>query len=281
MKATESSLIVVSSDGQNSEAKQMILDHKVVLISGGTGSLGSSLVKKLLQTNVKKIIVYSRDEYKQSELREELNDKRVIFFLGDITNIGRLKEACENVDIIIHTAAFKRVDQAAHNYFIMANTNINGTNNIITAGKKCEKIIFVGTDKSFKPTTIYGASKMIAESLVLAAGNGIVWRFGNFIKSRGSVWEIFEKQKARGEPFTITDPRCTRFVIDINDVCDYVLSDVKNGFIYRPKKLKTMTVMEIAQSIDPNHPYLITGLRNEEKISDGFSDDVQSDSKVA
>jgi UDP-N-acetylglucosamine 4,6-dehydratase/5-epimerase len=247
-----------------------------ILITGGSGSLGQALVKRLLKEDVFEVRVYSRDEFKQSEMRRKIDDERLTFWLGDVRDLERLKDACEGVDIIIHAAAFKRMDQSSHNTFEVADVNIRGTRNVMLAGKKCVKIIFISSDKAFQPSCVYGSSKMIAEKIVLAYKNGIVWRFGNFINSRGSVFEIFQEQRDAGIPLTITDPESTRFVIAIDKVCDYILSDVKPGLHY-PKNLKSMTIMEIAQLIAPNHPYKIVGLREDEKKHEAFSEDYTSE----
>ena len=154
----------------------------IYLVTGGTGSLGSALVRKLSKEH--QIRVYSRDEYKQSEMAKD-NNPNVSYWLGCVCDLERLKEACEGVDVIIHTAAMKRMDTTSHNTYTVADVNIRGTRNVMIAGRG-KKIIVVSTDKAFQPSCIYGASKMIAESIAIAGG-AIVWRFGNFIGSRGSV----------------------------------------------------------------------------------------------
>jgi len=243
----------------------------IYLITGATGTLGQALTKRLAKKH--EVRVYSRDEYKQSEMARE-NNPNISYWLGDIRDLERLKEACEGVDVIIHTAAMKRMDTTSHNTFTVADVNITGTRNVMIAGRG-KKVIMVSTDKAFQPSCIYGASKMIAESITLAGG-GIVWRFGNFIGSRGSVWEVFKKQKKAGKPFTITVPYATRFVIRLDEVCDYLLSDVESG-IYYPPNLKTMTVQEIADSIDPNWPFEIIGLREGEKLFESFNHNYTSE----
>lgn len=254
----------------------MFNKKKIWAILGGTGFLGQALVKRLLKDkNVKEIRVFSRDEYKQSEMMRRINNERIKYYLGDIRNLERLKEACENVDIIIHTAAMKRMDSATHNAYEVADVNITGTRNVMIAGKKCEKVIFVSSDKAFEPSCVYGASKLIGENIVLAYKNGVIWRFGNFIGSRGSVFEIFKEQRDAGVPFTITNPDATRFVINIKDVCNYLLSDVNSGLHY-PKNLKSMTIKEIAKSIAPGYPYVITGLRYGEKMHESFDKNYSS-----
>ena len=242
------------------------------LITGGTGTLGSALVKRLYKDN--EIVVYDNDEYRQSEMdRKYIDNKNIEYWLGDVRDLERLKDACDTVDIIIHTAALKRMDTASQNSYEVADVNIKGTYNVCLAGKG-KKIIFVSTDKAFKPSCIYGASKMIAEGIALAH-NCIIWRFGNFIGSRGSVWEIFKDQADKGEELTVTDPNATRFVIELDKVMDYLLSNVKPGIHY-PKDLKKMTVGEIAKQVAPNAKWKIVGLREGEKMDEAFTDDYTS-----
>ncbi len=259
--------------------KQINLNNKTILITGFTGSLGIALVNRLLKNKkIKEIRGYSRDEMKQSEMMRKIKDKRLHFWLGDIRTLERIKEACEGVDIIIHAAAHKRMDQISHNAYDVADVNINGTRNIMLAGKDCERVIFISSDKAYNSTCLYGSTKFVGEAITLACKNGYVWRFGNFIGSRGSVWSIFEEQKKLGIPFTITDTESTRFVIDIEDVCNYILSDVKPGLHY-PKNLKSMTIKEIADSVSLGHPYKVVGLREGEKKHEAFNETYNSEKK--
>ena len=250
-------------------------------MTGGTGSLGSVLVERLLKEGVKEVRVFSRDEFKQSVMARKITDKRVTYWIGDIRNLERLKEACARVDIIIHTAAMKRLDTISQNVYEVADININGTRNVVLVGKNCEKIIFISSDKAYLPTCAYGATKMVAEKIVLVQPNGIVWRFGNFIGSRGSVWEIFKEQsdlilKNISGVLTLTDPDATRFVMEIEEVCDYILSDVGHGLHY-PKNLKSMSVLQIAKSINPYAEYKVIGLFEGEKKHEAFDESYSSD----
>jgi len=257
--------------------KQINLNNKTILITGFTGSLGTALVYRLLKNKkIKEIRGYSRDEYKQSEMMRKIKDNRLKYYLGDVRDLERLKDICDGVDIIFHLAAFKRMDVSSHNTFDVAEVNIEGTRNIMLVGKKCKKIIFVSSDKAASCQCVYGASKFIAENIALAYPNSIIWRFGNFIGSRGSVWSIFEEQKKQGVPFTITNLSCTRFVMKIDEVCDCLLSDVKHG-LYFPKNLKSMTIKQIADSISPNHPYVIIGMRENESLHEKFFERYSSD----
>lgn len=241
-----------------------------VLITGGTGTLGQALVKRLTKNpHVTEIRVYSRDEYKQSEMARKESHKRVKFWLGDVRDLERLKEACEGIDLIIHAAALKRMDTTSHNTFTVADVNIVGTNNVAIAGRNAKDIILVSTDKAFEPSCVYGASKMIAESIILARPNGTVWRFGNFIGSRGSVWEIFKEQAKKGK-LTVTDPFATRFVIDVEEVVNCILSGIRGG-LHFPGNLRTMTVAEIAEEVAPGVDWELVGLREGEKMHESFT----------
>lgn len=246
------------------------------LLTGGTGFLGRAMVEYLLKNeNIKEIRIFSRDEYKQSKMAGELNDGRIKYWLGDICDLERLREACKGVDILIHAAAAKRMDNSSHNTYYVAKVNIEGTQNVALAGIRCKNIVLISTDKAYQPSCVYGCSKFIAESIILATPHGSVCRFGNFINSRGSVFEIFKEQKEKGIPLTITDPNATRFVIDIKDVCKFIMTHLSPGLHY-PKNLKAMTIKQIADEIAPGHPFIVTGLREGEKMDESFNEDYTS-----
>jgi len=245
------------------------------LITGGTGTLGQHLVHRLIRdTNASDIRVYSRDEYKQSEMARRINSPKVTYWLGDVRNLHRLQEASVGVDTIIHTAAMKRMDTISRNVFELVDVNILGTKNVMIAGRDCERVIFVSSDKAYQPSCIYGASKMIAEGIVLAYDNGVVWRFGNFIGSRGSVWEIFEEQKKTGT-LTIMDAEATRFIISLDEVCDCLLSGASWGIHY--PKMRVIKIMDLAKEIAPDAKYVIIGPREGEKTHEALSEDYSSD----
>jgi len=248
------------------------------LITGGTGSLGSALVKRLIKDGlVSEIRVYSRDEFKQSEMARNLNSDKVTYWLGDVRDLERLKEACKDVTMIIHTAAMKRMDTISRNAYEVADVNINGTRNVMIAANG-NNVIFISSDKAYNPTCIYGATKMVAEGIVLADPFSTVWRFGNFIGSRGSVWKIFEEQKKTGI-LTLTDPKATRFVMTIQQACSYILNGSVAGLHY-PKNLMSMSVQSIAESIAPDAEYKIIGLREGEKLHEAFSEDYVSNNNI-
>lgn len=251
------------------------------LITGGTGYLGHALVKHLslpFLNNIDEIRVFSRDEFKQSEMARHIEDSRITYWLGDVRNLERLKEAAVGVDVIIHTAAMKRMDTISRNAYEVAEVNIMGSRNVAIAGRNCRSIILVSTDKAYAPSCVYGASKLIAEAIFLAEKNGCVWRFGNFIGSRGSVWEIFEEQKKAGKPLTITDPEATRFIISVDDVCKYILADLDIRGLNYPLKLKAKKIIDIANDIVPEgFDFIRIGLRENEKKHEAFNEEYSSD----
>lgn len=261
-------------NGHFIKSKNISVNGKTVLVTGGTGSLGEVLVKRLLDEGAY-VRIFSRDEYKQSEMDRKTNNRKLSFYLGDVRNLERLRFACKDADIIIHAAAFKRMDSTSHNAFEVADVNIQGTNNVVLAADE-RKVIFISSDKAASGKCIYGASKFIGEGIILAHPKGIVWRLGNLIGSRGSVWGIFEEQKKQGIPFSITSLEATRFVMSIESACDYILSNVGPGLHY-PKNLKSMRIIDIANSISLNYPYKIIGLRENESLHEKFYDGYSSD----
>lgn len=249
------------------------IKNKIVACTGACGSLGRVLVRRLLQEGAKEVIAYDHNEFGMSELERHINDKRVKYYLGDIRDMERLKEAFVGTDIIIHAAARKRMDTVSHNVYELADVNIGGTRSVLVAGYG-KKIIFVSTDKAFKPSCIYGCTKAVAEAMVLAYSKGIVWRFGNFLDSDGSVFKIFKEQKKDGL-LTICDPNATRFVIEIDKVCDYLLSDVNPG-LHWPRDMKAIRIGDLAKEIAPEARWKIVGLRDGEKLFEELSEDYNS-----
>ena len=203
--------------------------NKTILITGGTGSLGKKLVKNLLKFDVKKIIIFSRDEQKQYYMARDKNfdaakNKNLRYFIGDVRDFDRLTYALENVDFVIHAAALKHVDVAEYNPDEFIKTNISGTKNIIRASinNNVKNILGVSTDKAVNPINLYGGTKLVSEKMLVAANNIVgnkkskfsVVRYGNVIASRGSVIEKFrEISVSKNKIFPITDPKMTRFFI--------------------------------------------------------------------
>jgi len=228
----------------------MMLDDKKILITGGTGSLGLALTKKLLETNAKIIRIYSRNESKQVEMREQFNDPRLRFLIGDVRDLERLTKAMEDIDIVFHTAALKHVPIVEYNPFEAIKTNVLGSQNIIDACLKenVEVAVCIGTDKAVSPLNTYGATKHLMEKLFVTASNYInpvryktkflAVRYGNVLGSSNSVIPKFIEQIQSGKNLTITDPSMTRFTITMEQAIELILTAVKMGHggeIFIPK----------------------------------------------
>jgi len=254
------------------------LNNKTILITGGTGSFGSNFTKYLLKkSKAKKIIVFSRDELKQSKLKSQIQDKRLRFFIGDVRDIERLQRAFSNVDIVIHAAALKQIPSIEYNPIEAIKTNIIGTKNVINAAldNNVEKAMLVSSDKAVNPVNLYGATKLCAEKLFIQANSYSAGkktrfscvRYGNVIGSRGSVIPLFLKQKDRGI-LTITDKRMTRFWITLEQSVKFVancIKKMKGGEIFIPK-LPSMKILDLARIIAPEAEIKIIGIRPGEKL---------------
>lgn len=207
---------------------------KTILITGGTGSIGLGLVKQLLQCNPKSIRIFANDENSIFETRRTIGENPLFkYMVGDVRDKERLQLAIRNVDIVFHAAAMKHIDICEQNPFDAVKTNVIGTSNILEAAilEKVSKFIFISTDKATNPTSTLGASKLLAERLVLDASSYTenrktlfaIARFGNVIGSRGSVFQIFYHQIRNGIPLTITDARMTRFIMSISEAASMIL----------------------------------------------------------
>ena len=260
---------------------QKLFEHKTVLITGGTGSFGSFAVNKLLKIKkIKKIIIFSRDELKQTELAKKfsiIQQKKLRFFIGDVRDLSRLEMACRNVDYIIHAAALKHVPVAEYNPFECIKTNIIGSQNVIEAAlkNKVKNVIALSTDKACSPINLYGASKLCAEKLFIAANQMVgdlnikfsVVRYGNVMGSRGSVLPFFLKTSSKNY-FPITDLNMTRFNITLHDAFDLVVWAFKNnkgGEIFIPK-LASFRIVDLAKAINNKAKIKVIGIREGEKI---------------
>ncbi len=252
-----------------------MFDGKTVLITGGTGSLGTALTTRLLQTNAKTIRIFSRDEWKQTQMQAAFNDKRLRFFIGDVRDKERLSRALEDVDIVIHAAALKQVPVAEYNPFEAVKTNVYGAANLIEAclDENVETVVAVGTDKAVSPFNTYGATKFLMERLFISAnfykGNHNIRftcvRYGNVLGSRGSVVPLFINQILSGKKITITDPIMTRFNITMNQALDLILRALKykmGGAVFIPK-LKAYKVGDMKDAIIE----LLNGQKKIERIS--------------
>jgi UDP-N-acetylglucosamine 4,6-dehydratase len=248
------------------------------MITGGTGSFGKIFIKKIKSFKPKKIIVFSRDEQKQHDMQNSSEFKECQFFLGDVRDYERLKLATRKVDILIHAAALKIVPSLEYNPFESVKTNINGTNNIIrsTIENNVNKVVLISTDKAVNPTNLYGACKMTAEKLFIAANNisgdkktrFSVIRYGNVLGSRGSIIEILEKNKKNLDKIKITDNRMTRFLMTLDQCSKFVMDSIKNmsgGEIFVPK-LPSVKVLDIFKLYYKNKKINVGGIREGEKI---------------
>ena len=225
---------------------------KKILITGGTGSLGKALTKKLLESGVDTVRILSRNESKQIEMESEMNDDRLRSFLGDIRDEARLQTAFEDVDIVYHAAALKHVPKIEYNPFEAIKTNVIGSQNVINASltQNVEKVICVGTDKAVSPQNTYGATKLIMEKLFVSASNYIsnekhrtkftALRYGNVLGSSGSVIPKFIEQIQNNQPIYVTDERMTRFTITMEEALEFILNVTqisKGSEIFIPKLL--------------------------------------------
>lgn len=257
-----------------------IFDSKSILITGGSGSLGKALVRQLLDnTDVRRIAIYSRDELKQFHMRTEFeDDTRLRWFLGDIRDKDRLVRAMHGVDYVVHAAALKQVDTGEYNPMEFIKTNVLGSQNVIEASIDAgvSKVVALSTDKASSPINLYGATKLTADKLFVAANNYshsygtsfCVVRYGNVMGSRGSVIPFFQNLASEGKPLPITDLRMTRFWISIDDAVNFVLESfeiMQGGELYVPR-IPSMRIVDLATAISPNSKIVEIGIRPGEKL---------------
>lgn len=256
-------------------------ENKTILVTGGTGSFGKKFIRKALTLGVKKIIVFSRDELKQYEMKQEFQDDRIRFFIGDVRDKDRLYRAFDGVDIVIHAAAMKHVDACEYNPFEAIKTNIHGAQNIVEAAidRGVEKVIALSTDKACSPVNLYGATKLASDKLFVAANAYVgenktsfaVVRYGNVVGSRGSVVPFFKKIRETGV-VPITDERMTRFWITLDQGVQFVLDNLERmqgGEIFVPK-IPSMNIMDLAKAIAPECDTKIVGIRPGEKLHEAM-----------
>ncbi len=249
-----------------------------ILISGGTGSFGQAFVKRLLEdSNVKRIVVYSRDELKQYDMQNKFSDVRLRFFIGDVRDKARLARALRGIDTVVHAAALKHIPIAEYNPTECIHTNIGGAENVIDAAIDCgvERVLALSTDKAVNPVNLYGASKLAAEKLFVAANHlsagatkFSVVRYGNVAGSRGSVIPFFRARAKSGASIPITDAQMTRFWITLDQGCSFVLDSLdrmQGGEIFVPK-LTATRITDLARAIAPQARQEIVGIRPGEKL---------------
>jgi UDP-N-acetylglucosamine 4,6-dehydratase (inverting) len=259
-----------------------MLNNKSILITGGTGSFGTAFLEHCLSSykNVKRIVVFSRDELKQYNLSKRFSKEKfpcLRYFIGDVRDQQRLNRALEGIDYVVHAAALKQVPIAEYNPFEVIKTNIVGSQNLIEASlnNDVKKVIALSTDKAVAPINLYGATKLCAEKLFVAANNikgkkkinFSVVRYGNVFGSRGSVFPEFLNQKEKGV-LNITDKRMTRFSLLLEQSINVVMFALKNstaGEIFIPK-IPSFRIIDLAKVLAPNCKIIFTGIRPGEKI---------------
>lgn len=269
-----------------------MLNNKTVLITGGTGSFGKKFIETILSRypDVKKIIIYSRDELKQSIIKQkypEYDYPQLRFFIGDVRDKGRLTQACEGVDVIIHAAAIKQVDTAEYNPTECIRTNIDGAENVIHAALACgvHDVVALSTDKACAPINLYGATKLASDKLFAAANNirgskdikFSVVRYGNVMGSRGSVIPFFLAKRKEGV-LPITHREMTRFNISLQDGVDLVMFALANhlgGEIFIPK-IPSYKILDIAEAVAPECELRDVGIRPGEKLHEEMITDTDS-----
>lgn len=257
--------------------KPELVKDKTILITGGTGSFGKNFAKYLLaNTDLKKLIIFSRDELKQFYLQKELNDPRTRFFIGDVRDLPRLQRAFNGVDIVIHAAALKQVPMLEYNPFEAVKTNVLGSQNVIDAAvdQNVEKVLLISTDKAAQPINLYGSTKLCAEKLFI---NGNMYskgktklacvRYGNVIGSRGSIVDHLLKNPNLPK-VQITHEKMTRFWITLEQAFDlvlYALANMAGGEIFVPK-IPSMNLIDLFNALAPKAEKEIIGVRPGEKI---------------
>ena len=254
-------------------------DNKVILVTGGTGSFGKKFIYTLLNEHkASKIIIYSRDELKQHEMRQTgFNSPLLRYFIGDVRDRERLNRALHGVDIVIHSAALKQVGACEYNPLEAIKTNINGTSNVIEAAidMGVKRVLALSTDKAVNPINLYGATKLAAEKLVVQsnayAASGVTRlscvRYGNVVGSRGSVVPVFFEQRKKGK-ITITDERMTRFWLTLEQGVQFVINSVEQmqgGEVFVPK-IPSMIIPDLAKALAPEAEVEIVGVRPGEKV---------------
>ena len=261
-----------------------MLSTKSILITGGTGSFGKAFVKTVLarHPDIRRLVVYSRDELKQFEMAQQFPDSRyqgLRYFIGDVRDEDRLRRAMEGIDVVIHAAALKQVPTAEYNPFECIKTNVLGAQNVIEAclDTNVQRIVALSTDKAAAPINLYGATKLCSDKLFVAANNikgnrdirFSVVRYGNVMGSRGSVIPFFLERRSSGV-LPITDPAMTRFNISLEEGVDMVLWSLENawgGEVLVPK-IPSYRITDLALAIGPECDHSIVGVRAGEKVDE-------------
>ena len=257
--------------------------NKILLITGGTGSFGNAVLRNFLDTDIKEIRIFSRDELKQDDMRKKYNNEKLKFYLGDVRDVNSLEDAMKGVDFLFHAAALKQVPSCEFYPMQAVQTNIVGTENVINIAIKnrVKKVIVLSTDKAVYPINAMGISKAMMEKVAVAKGRNLseketvicCTRYGNVMASRGSVIPLFINQIREGKEITITDPNMTRFMMSLDDAVDLVMFAFKNGrngdiFV---QKAPAATIKLLANALKnllnrPEHIVKIIGTRHGEKL---------------
>ena len=258
-----------------------IFKNKILLITGGTGSFGNAVLKRLLDSDLQEIRILSRDEKKQDDLRKKYNSKKLKFYIGDVRDYNSVLNAVRGVNYIFHAAALKQVPSCEFHPMEAVKTNILGTENVLEAGISCsiDKVICLSTDKAVYPINAMGISKAMMEKVIVAKSRSsdstviCTTRYGNVMASRGSVIPLFVDQICKDSPITITDGDMTRFMMTLEDAVDLVLFAFENGKpgdIY-VQKAPAATISVLTQALTelidkPQHPIDVIGTRHGEKL---------------
>ena len=259
-----------------------MFNNKVLMITGGTGSFGHTVLKRVLATDVREIRIFSRDEKKQEEMRIELNHSKLKFYIGDVRDYDSVSSATKGVDYVFHAAALKQVPSCEFYPMEAVRTNVLGTENVMNAATAngVKRVVVLSTDKAVYPINAMGISKAMAEKLMVAKARTqrenetvlCATRYGNVMASRGSVIPLFVSQLKEGKPLTVTDPNMTRFLMSLEDSVDLVLYAFKHGkqgdlFV---QKAPASTVADLAQALKDifkkDNPVRIIGTRHGEKL---------------
>lgn len=260
-----------------------MLKNSTLLLTGGTGSFGNAVLDGFINSNIKEIRIFSRDEKKQDDMRKLYNNDKLKFYLGDVRDYNSIEEAMLGVDYVFHAAALKQVPSCEFYPIQAVKTNVLGTENVLKAAfkAKVKNVICLSTDKAVYPINAMGISKAMMEKVMVAMSRDSEYsgtricgtRYGNVMASRGSVIPLFINQIQAGKPITITDPDMTRFMMTLSDAVDlvfYAFEHGKSGDIF-VQKAPAATVMTLAVALSelmglPNHPIQIIGTRHGEKL---------------
>jgi UDP-glucose 4-epimerase len=258
-----------------------MLNNKILLITGGTGSFGNAVLRKFLDSDLKEIRIFSRDESKQDDMRKLYDNPKIKFYIGDVREYQSVLNAVRGVDFIFHAAALKQVPSCEFHPLEATKTNVIGTENVLEASIVCgvQRVICLSTDKAVYPINAMGISKALMEKVAISKSKNsdstviCVTRYGNVMGSRGSVIPLFINQIRNGKPITITDPNMTRFMMSLDDAVDLVLyafNEGKSGDIFVQKSPAT-TIKILANALSdlmgvPNHSVDIIGTRHGEKL---------------